>query len=96
MNINIAKHLDMLGRHAEDRVTGFQGVVASIYFDLYGCVQVIVMPPVDKDGKKTEGQAFDVSRLRITGKPVMERPDWEFGPIAEGRHGPAEKPHYTK
>lgn len=28
----VSKHLDMLGRQAEDRVTGFKGVVGSVYF----------------------------------------------------------------
>lgn len=94
MNINVNKHLEMLGRRAEDRVTGFKGVVGSIYFDLYGCVQAVLTPNVDKDGKKADAHCFDVSRLVVTGEPVMERPNWEFGPVAEGKHGPSEKPGF--
>lgn len=91
--MNIVKHLDMLGRKAEDKVTGFKGVVASVYFDLYGCIQAVVTPKV-KDGADRKSQAFDVGRLKISGEPVMERPNWDFGPVAEGRHGPAEKPAF--
>lgn len=96
MNMNVIKHLDMLGRQAEDRVTGFKGVVSSIYFDLYGCIQAVVTPRAKDDGGETKMQCFDVARLIITGEPVMERPDWEFGPAAEGKHGPAEKPGFEQ
>lgn len=77
----------------EDRVTGFKGVVASVSFDLYGCVQAIVNPGTDKDGKPKDSHWFDVNRLRVTSKsPVMERPNFDFGAVAEGWKGPAEKP----
>jgi hypothetical protein len=71
--------------------------VASISFDLYGCVQAIVNPGLDKDGKPKDSQWFDVSRLTVlTKKPVMERPDFEYGPQAEGKQGAAEKPAHWK
>ena len=92
--MNVNKHLDMLGRRAEDRVTGFKGVIASIYFDLYGCIQAVVTPPVGADGKKSDAACFDVARLSVAGEPVMPRPNWEFGPFAEGKHGPSEKPGF--
>ena len=59
------KHLNLLGMKVEDKVTGFKGVVASISFDLYGCVQAIVNPGADKDGKLMEQCWFDVSRLAL-------------------------------
>jgi len=93
--MNVKIHLDLLGRRAEDRVTGFKGVVCSIYFDLYGCVQAVICPQVDKDGKQGDPHCYDVSRLIVSeGDPVMERPNYEFGPVAEGRKGPAEKPGF--
>lgn len=52
--INLKKHLDLLGMRVEDRVTGFRGVVSSVGFDLYGCIQAIVNPGQDKDGKLME------------------------------------------
>jgi hypothetical protein len=92
-------HIDLLGRTAKDRVTGFTGVVVTISFDLFGCVQAILSPPVNKDGKKEDGHWFDVNRLELQGKsrkmPVPEFGDApaEFGATPQTHsHGPAEKP----
>ena len=92
--MQVNKYFDMLGRQGTDRVTGFKGVVSSVYFDLYGCIQAVLTPPVASDGKRADNAIFDVSRLEVTGAPVMERPDFEYGPVAEGKHGPAEKPGF--
>ena len=86
-------HLSLLGLKAKDAVTGFEGVIASVSFDLYGCIQAVITPPIDKDGKLPEGRYFDVTRLVIlSDKPVMQLPDFESGYTAEGRKGCAEKP----
>jgi hypothetical protein len=90
--ILIRKHLELLGMKVEDRVTGFHGIVESISFDLYGCVQAIVRPGIDKEGKPKDSHWFDVGRLQIMSGPVMDRPSFDFGAQAEGRKGPAEKP----
>ena len=95
--MNIQKHLSLLGMKVEDRVTGFKGVVASISFDLYGCIQAIVNPGVDKTGKVMDSAWFDVNRLKILSKtPVMNRPNFEFGPVIEAKQGAAEKPAFWK
>jgi len=91
--INIKQHLSLLGLKVEDRITGFKGVVASVGFDLYGCVQAIVNPGIDKAGKMVDSLWFDIARLKVLSrKPVMRLPDFEYGPAAEGRKGAAEKP----
>lgn len=91
--MNIKKHLDLLGLRVQDKVTGFKGVVTSITFDLYGCVQSLVNPGIDKQGKTQEQSWFDVNRLIVLkSTPVMDRPNFDFGPVAEGRQGSAEKP----
>lgn len=85
-------HIELLGKTAKDRVTGFQGVIATVSFDLYGCVQAAISPPVDKDGKLPDGRWFDVNRLEIVDeKRVMPVPEFAAKP-AEHKHGPAEKP----
>jgi hypothetical protein len=90
---NIAKHLSILGTHVKDRITGIEGVATSVCFDLYGCIQVILHPGVDKDGKPREQCWFDIARLEILDRPrAMPVPDFQHGPIAEGKKGPAEKP----
>lgn len=97
--VNLKKHLDLLGLRVEDCVIGFKGVVATVGFDLYGCIQATVNPGADKEGRLRESQWFDVNRLKVLSeKPVMERPEFEWGPqsIAEGGKGPSERPAFRK
>lgn len=90
--IKVKDHLAILGKGVIDKVTGFKGVAVSVSFDLYGCIQVVINPGMS-DGKLGESQWFDIARLRIVEHvPVMNVPDYEFGDIADGNHGPAEKP----
>lgn len=77
----ISKSLNLLGRKARDKVTGFEGVIASIGFDAYGCVQAILNPPI-KDGKLGDQGWFDIKRLDV-GEAVMDPPD--FGQVAFGK-----------
>lgn len=99
MSIGINKHLDLLGLRVRDRVTGLEGVVASVTFDLYGCIQAIVNPGLDKDGKQKDQSWFDVARLEVmSAAQVMPRPayEWTAQAISEGKKGPAERPAFTK
>lgn len=71
------RQMKLLGTKVRDRVTGFSGVVATMSFDLYGCVQAIVTPPVDDKGEMKDGRWFDTSRLDvIDATPVMDLPSW--------------------
>ncbi len=93
----VKKHIELLGLKVKDEVSGFEGVVSTISFDLYGCIQVVITPPVNKDGEIKEGQWFDVSRLKILNNiPVIPVPDFEDGRAAEGKKGAAEKPAYNR
>lgn len=76
------EHMKLLGFKVRDVVTGFAGVVTSISFDLYGCVQAIVTPDFDKKkGEQTPGHWFDVKRLQSLGKaPVMPVPAFATEP----------------
>ena len=86
--------IDLLGLTATDRVTGFKGVISTISYDLFGCVQAILSPPIDKDGKRQEGMWFDVNRLNVSKaiKRVMEVPDFTHALPETHTKGPAEKP----
>ena len=89
----VKQHLSLLGLKVRDRVTGLGGIVTSVGFDMYGCIQAIVHPGNDKDGKPRDQLWFDVNRLEVLSPtPVMQRPDFDQGPQAEGLQGPAEKP----
>lgn len=87
------RHLSILGLRVQDKVTGFAGVVTSVCFDLYGCIQAAIDSGFDEKMVRIEPRWFDVSRLTILSEtPVMDQPDFDTGPVAEGAHGPAEKP----
>jgi hypothetical protein len=82
------KHISILGFEAEDKITGFSGVITSMSFDLYGCVQAIITcKELDKDNKPINGW-YDVTRLTITStKRVMKIPNFDEGYVAEGKSG---------
>ena len=85
--MNGVGYLNLLGKVVKDRVTGFSGVVTSISFDLYGCIQALVHPGIDKDKKILEQAWFDCNRLEVVNsEPVINQPDF----VKES--GPAEKP----
>ena len=68
--------MQLLGLKVREVVTGFSGVVTSVSFDLYGCVQALVSPGV-KDGKLGDQVWFDVKRLMVSDlEPVMAVPDF--------------------
>lgn len=85
------KYLDLLGHQVTDRVTGFGGVVESVTYDLYGCIQAFVKPRFVSPGEWKEGHWFDVKRLtKNSTDPVMPAPSFEE------EDGPAELPPRKK
>ncbi|MHB9010220.1 MAG: hypothetical protein ACYDC1_25195 [Limisphaerales bacterium] len=94
---NIKKHIGLLGLRAKDKVTGMNGVVVGVSFDLFGCIQAIVNPGLDSQGKPGDSCWMDVSRLEVCSPtPVMTPPNFDFGHQAEGKQGPAEKPAFKR
>lgn len=85
----IKDHLSLLGLKVKDQISGAEGVVDSICFDLYGCVQASVRPAFDKKkNAHPPGHWYDVKRLKILDKkPVMSPPDFDKPEI-----GAADKP----
>ena len=87
--------LDLLGKRVSDKVTGFNGIVTSVCFDLYGCNQALVHPGLDKDGKPAEQGWFDATRLIVTdATPVMPQPNFSDTDESAAK-GPAEKPRMS-
>lgn len=75
------KDFNLLGLKVEDLVTGCKGVVTSMSYDLYGCVQAIVTPFVDKDEKPGDARWYDTKRLRVLDStPVMPIPSFDNPP----------------
>ena len=87
------KHINLLGLKGTDKITGYKGVVDSVCFDLYGCIQVSLKPPMTKEGEVPAGCWFDVTRVKIESKKrVVDMPNFYEGYVAEGRKGSASKP----
>jgi hypothetical protein len=88
------KYLNLLGLKVEDKVTKFKGIVTSISFDLFGCIQGLVDSGIDNKGNFGENRVWlDINRLKILNKtPVMEIPDYDNGYQAEAKQGAANKP----
>ena len=82
------KSFDLLGRKCRDVVTGNEGVVESICFDLYGCIMATLRPEgLTEKGEPKPSNWFDVKRLTPQGEPVMAVPDFSKPEI-----GCADKP----
>ncbi len=90
----IEKHFEWLGHKVKDKMSDYEGVVTSLSFDLYGCIQADVRPTeLNEKGSLKVGCWLDVSRLSvISKKPLMDQPNFEGGEIAEGKKGPANLP----
>lgn len=91
------KHFNMLGCIYTDVITGTTGVVDSLCFDLYGCVQASLREKTRKDGTIPDARWYDVSRLKLASKKrVMEIPTlYKFHgeqPKSYVPAGPADKP----
>lgn len=92
----IQNTIALLGLKGRDKITGYAGVITSVCFDLYGCVQVALNPPVDKDGKVPDGRWFDVSRVDVNDDRVMASPTFAgYAKPADYDKGPAEKPAFA-
>jgi hypothetical protein len=59
-----------LGRIGKDKITGFQGIITAKCFYLYGCAQYYLIPSVDKEGKRRDGEWFDEGRIEIIDKGI--------------------------
>ena len=53
------------GDLVEDIITGFKGRVIARSEWLNGCMQYVVKPPIDKDGKRLDGEWIDEDQLRL-------------------------------
>jgi hypothetical protein len=90
--MEIKKHVELLGFEAVDMVTGFKGVITSVSFDLYGCIQAILTQKLSSK-QKTDVQWYDITRLKIASKkPVMPLPNYNHVYISQGEKGPNLKP----
>ncbi len=90
------EHLKMLGFKMRDRITGVEGVITSVSFDLYGCVQGLMNRGPDKDGKLQDNYWFDMKRLdKVGDEPVMVAPDFQDARVLAEVPGGEALPGFT-
>lgn len=86
-------HLNLLGCKAKDRITGLTGIITTISYDLYGCIQATMTQKANTEGVYNLTSWMDVTRFEILDyESVIERPNFDKGYVAEGKKGSAEKP----
>ena len=85
----VKKHFKLLGLPVRDKITNKEGIVVSLSFDLYGCIQVLITT----QGNAAQSHWIDVNRVTVLSKKVaMDRPDYTKHLISDGKKGPAIKP----
>lgn len=85
--------LAFLGRKGSDKITGATGVITSVCFDLYGCIQIALHCGLDKDRKPIELFWYDISRIKILDEPaIMAAPSFQGEQPGNYAKGAAEKP----
>jgi len=91
----VEKSIELLGKKVKDRIRGTTGIVTSVCFDLYGCIQVIIdTQKADKEGKRIDSGWIDLKRVDIVShKLILDSPDFnnKYSDIKQVG-GPAEKP----
>lgn len=56
---------ELLGYTYRDKITGFEGVATGHVEYITGCDQLLLVPPVDADGKVREANWFDTQRCVV-------------------------------
>lgn len=79
-----------LGKHAKDRVTGFEGLVTGEISYLTGCDQILIQPQsLDEKGCMRDSKWFDIFRCDI-GKDVEFEPLRQVSGVKERPGGPGD------
>jgi len=60
------------GEEYRDTVTGFTGKATGIVKHQFGCIRILLQPPIDKDGKVPETQWLDEESIESI-KPIEKK-----------------------
>jgi hypothetical protein len=77
-----------MGIEVKDRVTGLRGIITGKTEYINGCVQWLVKPPVDKDGKLVDGCWIDTIQLEVVGQGIAEPETERTSTKTNGPGGP--------
>lgn len=92
-NKMIEQHLELLGSQMRDKVTDAKGMVESVTFDAYGCVQALLRCKVTAEGGVPKQYWVDIKRLLPDGERIMPVPPHFTTPPGK-EAGPADKPAF--
>ena len=91
----VQQSVDFLGKQVKDKISGRKGIVTSVCFDLYGCIQVVINEQrKDKDDKEITFGWIDINRIEIIkNKKIMNCPNYnnKYSSLVDVG-GPADKP----
>lgn len=77
-----------LGVRLRCNITGFEGLATGRMQYINGCVQYLVKPPVDKDGKMREGEWIDEAQLTKVDEGIRTPPVAAAASATKGPGGP--------
>ena len=63
-----------LGATYKDVITDFTGIAVGKVQYFTGCEQILLVPKMKEDGKRPEGEWFDVDRLKLTEEKIIVLP----------------------
>lgn len=61
-----------LGEQAEDKITGFEGIITGRCEHITGCNTYGLKPKIDKDGKVCDAEWVDEGMIMIIGKGIAK------------------------
>lgn len=74
--------MELLGLKVKDKVTDTTGIVTSISYDLYGCIQAIITLSAGTENRENLIGWYDIKRLEILDDvPVLDMPNWDIEEI---------------
>lgn len=93
----IEETIELMGRKGKDKVSGFEGIITSVSFDLYGCVQLALTPIAKPKAEELKhGHWFDVARIEVRDEKSRVMPIPDFKAMAtkpqDFGHGASPKP----
>ena len=69
----MSNYIFELGEQAEDKITGFKGIIVGRADHITGCNTYGWKPKIDKDGKICDAEWFDEGVLKIIGKGINKK-----------------------
>jgi hypothetical protein len=79
MEVDVKEALSYLGKEVKDSVTGFEGIVSSVDFDLTGTTSGYVMPKALDGHHMKKGEWINLSKLVLTSTHrVVAHPEPRF------------------